>query len=173
MYRSARGAVLSRPKAGKNFADLHNFEVGLAALTAPVGRQIKIRLRQKTLFDFSFNHSSNKNNASMIIKFRKTTFPLVNYETSWLIIWILSKRFIIGNIVPFIKHLVWLFCLCNHSALREWCKQFSRLMEIFLILQNVRWRFKNLYWIRAQPHFLDWPAKSIILQAPRAWADLF
>ena len=47
IYRSARSAVLCQPKVGENFADLHNFEVGIAALTAPVGRQIKNKATAK------------------------------------------------------------------------------------------------------------------------------
>ena len=47
IYRSARSAVLCRPKAGKDLADLHNFEVGIAALTAPVGRQIENKATAK------------------------------------------------------------------------------------------------------------------------------
>ena len=46
-FRNLQVGTQCRPKAGENFADLQNFEVGIAALTAPVGRQIKNKATAK------------------------------------------------------------------------------------------------------------------------------
>ena len=52
--RSARSAALSRPQAGENFADLDLFQVGNAALTPVLGRQIKSKGTANFIYNIKY-----------------------------------------------------------------------------------------------------------------------